>query len=120
MAEPADSPPPERPRPRHPSTLAVRLCLLYYCVLGLAFLAMDLVSWARTGHYESPSLWALYALRWLALPGIALAGGAAMVSASSRPPKWGAFALSLAGLLTYAWLWDMADFLTSPPYRYGG
>ena len=95
-------------------------CAAYYCVVGLAALALDVVTWRVTGHYESPSLWSLYAMKWLALPGIALAGGAAMVAASCDPPRPWAFLISLTMLLVYAWLWDIAEFLTSIPPKLGG
>jgi hypothetical protein len=109
-----------RAKPRHPSRQALAWCGLYFCVVGIAYLMADLLYWALTGHYESPSMWALYALKWLALPGIALTGGSAMVAASSEPPRRGAFFLSLAMLLVYAWAWDLAEFLTNAPTLHGG
>lgn len=94
-------------------------CGISYCIVGLVVLALDAAACWVTGKYESPSLWSLYALRWLTLPGIALSGGAAMVAASIRPRRLWAFLLSLLMLIVYAWLWDLADFLTAAPPHIG-
>jgi len=107
------------PRPQHPSRRALMWCAVYCCLLGLALLVLDLAWWGVSGHYESPSQWGLIALRWLALPGIALAGGAAMMAGSgSRPRPW-SFLIALLMLLVYAWCWDMAEFLTTAPPTIG-
>jgi hypothetical protein len=110
---------PPRAEPHQPSRQALVWCAAYYCVIGIAYLIADLLYWALTGHYESPSVWALHALKWLTLPGIALTGGSAMVAASSEPPRRWAFFLSLVMLIVYAWAWDLAQFLTSAPTLHG-
>jgi hypothetical protein len=91
------------------------LCALHFCLLGLALLACDLASWLLTGQYESPSLLGLYALRWLAVPGIGLCGGAAMLAASVRPARPWAFLAAMLMLLVCAWCWDIAGFLVAGP-----
>lgn len=95
-------------------------CAVFLCLVGAVAVAMDVATWRITGHYHSPSLWSLYAMKWLSLPGIALAGGAAMVSGSWDPPRPWAFLVSLLLLLTYAWLWDVSHFLLSTPPKVGG
>jgi hypothetical protein len=96
------------------------ICAAFLCFVGLAAVAMDLVTWRITGHYQAPSLLSLYAMKWLSLPGIALAGGAAMVAASWDPPRPWAFLISLLMLLMYAWLWDVSHFLIGIPPKVGG
>jgi len=113
------APDPASERPHDPVRRALMGCAVYFCVLGLALLVADLVSWAALGYYESPSALGLHAMRWLALPGIALSGGAAMVAASVRPARPWAFLIAMVLLLIYIWCWDMSQFIAEGPVEWG-
>ena len=104
---------------RDPVRSALMWCGISYCVVGLTLLALDAAACWVSGRYESPSIWSLVALRWLTLPGISLAGGAAMVAGAAIPRRPAAFLLALLMLIVYAWLWDLADFLTTSPPTLG-
>jgi hypothetical protein len=102
-------------RSRDPVRTTLMACAVYFCFVGIALLVLDLVNWRIVGTYQSPSLLGMLVLKWLAVPGIALAGGAAMVAGSCRPARpWG-FLVAMLMLLIFVWCWDMSDFLTSLP-----
>jgi len=106
-------PGPRRERARDPVRSALMACAAYFCLVGLTLLALDLVNWWLAGTYESPCLMGMVAMRWMAVPGIALCGGAAMVAGSCRPVRpWGFFA-AMVMLLIFVWCWDLSQFLSS-------
>ncbi|MGQ9730300.1 MAG: hypothetical protein ACUVX8_03425 [Candidatus Zipacnadales bacterium] len=112
---------PTHARKRRKGLSPVAICFYYYCVLGLALLGADLAHWAQTGVYTTPTLLGVLLIKWLALPGIALAGGAAMVAASARHRWWwAAFIGSLLMLGIYAYAWMISDFLVDNPEWYLG
>ncbi len=119
MTDAPTTPRPSRERPRDAVRAVLMVCALHFCLVGLALLVLDLVNWGVAGYYESPSTMGLHAMRWLSVPGVALAGGAAMVAASARPARPWAFVVAMLMLLVYVWCWDMAQFLTAGPYEYG-